>query len=188
MTSAAPQQVSSRIDDAATISLVGLGHGVSHYFHLILAPLVPWLRVEFGWSYAQIGLAISVFFVASALTQAVAGVWVDRHGPLPVLLVGLGLLAVAAFGLAVMNRYEMALGFSALAGVGNGVFHPADYTLLNRKVQAARLGHAYSVHSISGNLGAAAAPAVLVLVASLYGWRAAYAVSALIALVALAVV
>ncbi|TAG26698.1 MAG: MFS transporter [Burkholderiales bacterium] len=169
-----PLPPSTKRQDALVIALVGLGHGMSHYFHLIIAPLTPWLRTEFGWSYAQIGVAISAFYVASAITQALAGIWVDKHGPFPVIMVGMSLFVLAALGLAAINSYEMALAFSALAGVGNGVFHPADYTLLNRKVQTSRLGHAYSVHSISGNLGAAIAPLVLVLIASMSGWRVAY--------------
>ena len=47
-------------------------------------------------------------------------------------------------------------------GIGNGVFHPVDFTLLNRKVHQSRLGHAFSVHGITGSLGWALAPAMLV--------------------------
>ena len=43
-----------------------------------------------------------------------------------------------------------------VAGLGNSVFHPADFTLLNRRVSTPRLGHAFSVHGLSGSLGWAA--------------------------------
>ena len=55
--------------------------------------------------------------------------------------------------------------FAVVAGIGNGVFHPVDYTLLNRKVHTSRLGHAFSVHGITGSLGWALAPAMLVPIA-----------------------
>src|SRR5205814_350713 len=83
---------------------------------------------------------------------------VDRFGPRPILFGGLVLLGVAAFGFAASRNYATLAFFSALAGTGNGVFHPVDYTLLNRKVHPARLGHAFSVHGITGSLGWALAP------------------------------
>jgi predicted MFS family arabinose efflux permease len=67
----------------------------------------------------------------------------------------------------------MLMAWALVAGLGNGVFHPVDYTLLNRKVSAPRLGHAYSVHGITGSLGWALAPALLVPIALASGWRVA---------------
>jgi MFS transporter, FSR family, fosmidomycin resistance protein len=159
--------------DAQVIGLVGLAHGTSHFFHLILAPLFPWLKDAFLLSYAELGLLMTVFFVVSGTGQAIAGFVVDRLGPLPVLLSGIGLLALAALGLSVSNSYPMLMAFAALAGLGNSVFHPADFTLLNRRVSPPRLGHAFSVHGLSGTLGWAAAPVFLAGLATLFHWRVA---------------
>jgi MFS family permease len=161
--------------DAALIGLVGLGHGISHFSQLLLAPLFPWLKEAFGVSYAELGFLITIFFVVSCAVQAASGFVVDRVGPRPILFGGLALLGVAAFGFALSTSYGMLAGFSVVAGVGNGVFHPVDYTLLNRKVSEARLGHAFSVHGISGSLGWALAPAMLSTLAFVYSWRAALA-------------
>ena len=81
----------------------------------------------------------------------------------------------------------MMAGFAGLAGVGNGVFHPVDYTLLNRKVSAPRLGHAYSVHGITGSLGWALAPALVVTLTFAYSWRVALAAAAALVFSVLAV-
>lgn len=174
--------------DARLIGLVGLVHGLSHFCQLLLAPLFPWLKDSFGVSYAQLGLLMTLFFASSCAVQAASGFLVDRHGPRPVLLGGLALLAVAALGLAASTSYAMLLLFSLVAGVGNGVFHPVDYTLLNRKVAQARLGHAYSVHGITGSLGWALAPALLVPVTLFAGWRVALLVAAAIVLAVLLLV
>jgi MFS transporter, FSR family, fosmidomycin resistance protein len=157
--------------DASVIALIGLAHGVSHFSQLLLPPLFPWLKDAFGVGYAQLGLLMTVFFVVSCVVQAAAGFWVDKYGPRPVLFVGLGLLAAGAFGMASSSHYAMLMVFVAVAGVGNGVFHPVDYTLLNRKVSPPRLGHAYSVHGISGSLGWALAPALMAGVAFAASWR-----------------
>lgn len=161
--------------DAGIIGLVGIAHLVSHFSQLLLAPLFPWLKDAFGVSYTQLGLVMTVFFVVSCAVQAASGFVVDRHGPRPVLLGGLALLAVAAFGFASAPNYAALLGWAVVAGVGNGVFHPVDYTLINRRVSPGRLGHAYSFHSISGNLGWALAPAMLVPLAIAFSWRVALA-------------
>ncbi len=173
------QAVSLR-QDARVIALVGLSHGVSHFYHLILAALFPWLKPAFDLSYAQLGLLMTVFFIVSGVGQALAGFVVDRVGAFRVLFGGVALLGLAAVLLAGANGYAMLLAGSMLAGVGNSVFHPADYTLLNQRVSKARLAHGFSVHGISGNLGWAAAPIFLAGVAALSSWRTAVLASAAI--------
>lgn len=159
--------------DASVIGLVGIAHLISHYSQLLLAPLFPWLKDEFQVGYTELGFLMTIFFVVSCAVQAGSGFVVDRFGPRPILFAGLTLLGLAAFGFAASTSYAMLAGFSVLAGIGNGVFHPVDYTLLNRRVSAPRLGHAYSVHGITGSLGWALAPAMLVPIAIATSWRVA---------------
>ncbi|CAN5895375.1 MFS transporter [soil metagenome] len=173
--------------DAKLIGLVGLAHAVSHFSQLVLAPLFPWLKDAFNVSYTELGAVLTVFFVVSCMVQAASGFIVDKLGPRPVLFVGLGALALAAFGYAMATSYWMLLAFAVLGGIGNGVFHPVDYTLFNRKVAPTRLGHAYSVHGITGSLGWALAPAFVVPIAIAYSWRVALASAGVLAVVVLLV-
>lgn len=172
--------------DASLIGLIGLAHLVSHFSQLLLPPLFPWLKDAFNASYAELGFLMTIFFVVSCTVQTISGFWVDRFGPRPVLYAGLGLLALAAFGFALSSSYVVLMLFAVVAGAGNGVFHPVDYTLINRRVSAPRLGHAYSVHGISGYLGWALAPALLVPLALLFSWRAALAAAGVLVLSVLA--
>ena len=167
--------------DTRTIGLVSLGHAVSHFFHLILAPLFPWIRAEFSLSYAELGVVMSVFFVVSGIGQALAGFVVDRLGARPVLQAGLALMMLAAFGLAASDSYAALIFFSGLAGLGNCVFHPADFSILNARIGKARLGHAYSLHGLSGSLGWAVAPLFLVGIAQASSWRTAVFCAGLLA-------
>jgi len=169
------------------MGLVGLAHCVSHFSQLLLPPLFPWLKDAFQVGYAELGVLLTVFFVVSCAVQAVSGFVVDKFGPRPILFGGIALLAIAAFGFAVSTSYAMLACFAVVAGIGNGVFHPVDYTLLNRKVHASRLGHAFSVHGITGSLGWALAPALLVPVALASTWRIALATAGALALVVLVV-
>lgn len=168
--------VGSRRHDLRTISLVGLAHGTSHFFHMLLPPLFPVFKQSFGLSYAELGLLVTLFFAISGIGQALAGFLVDRIGARPVLFVALGCFVAAAGSAALSQGYAGLLLAAALAGLGNSPFHPVDFTILNQRVSQPRLGHAFAVHGITGNLGWAVAPLVLLGLTSLTGsWRWALA-------------
>ncbi len=189
MTSAIPTSPAASVPlraDAGVIGLVGIAHLISHYSQLLLAPLFPWLKDAFQVGYTELGFLMTIFFVVSCAVQAGSGFVVDRFGPRPILFGGLALLGLAAFGFAASTSYGMLAAFSVLAGIGNGVFHPVDYTLLNRRVSAPRLGHAYSVHGITGSLGWALAPAMLVPLAIAFSWRVALVCAGVLAFAVLA--
>jgi MFS family permease len=173
--------------DVTLIALVGLAHGISHFSQLLLPPLFPWLKDAFGVSYAELGLLLTIFFVVSCAVQTLSGFVVDKLGPRPVLFGGLGLIGVAAFGFGSSPGYWTMAFFAVVAGIGNGVFHPVDYTLLNRKVHPSRLGHAFSVHGITGSLGWALAPAMMVPLTLAYSWRVALMCAGALAFLVLAV-
>ena len=174
--------------DAGLIGLVGMAHLTSHFSQLLLAPLFPWLKDEFQVSYAQLGFLMTLFFVVSCAVQALSGFLVDRLGPRPILFGGLALLGCGALGYSISTSYWMLAGFAVVGGMGNGVFHPVDYTLLNRKVSASRLGHAYSVHGITGSLGWALAPALVVSLTMAFSWRVALAAAGVLVLAVLVMV
>ena len=183
MTAELAQPIPSAPDrDGRIIGLVGVAHGISHFYHLLLPPLFPWLMAEFGLDFTRIGVTMTVFFVVSGVGQALAGILVDKFGPVRVLAAGMACFLLAGVGLSLVTGYLGLLAVGAMAGLGNAVFHPADYTLLNRRVSQPRLGHAFSVHGISGNLGWAAAPVFMTGITALAGWRVAALAAGLLAL------
>jgi MFS transporter, FSR family, fosmidomycin resistance protein len=182
-----PAPASAR-QDATTIALIGLAHGTSHFFHLLLPPLFPFFIRDFGLSYSELGFLVTMFFVVSGTGQAAAGFLVDRIGARPVLFVAMACFALAGLATALATAYGGLMLAAALAGLGNAPFHPADFTILNKRVSAPRLGHAFSVHGISGNLGWAFAPVFLTGLAAWSGsWRVAAACAGAVAVVVLAV-
>lgn len=184
MTSATPPVRS----DIRTISLVGLAHGSSHFFHLLLPPLFPWLIAEFDYSYAQLGVMVSLFYVVSGVGQMLSGFLVDKVGAQRVLFAALTSFVVAGLIASVAQNYAMLLAASLFAGLGNAPFHPVDFTILNKRVTAKHIGHAYSVHGISGNLGWAAAPVFMMGITTATGsWRMACFCGAMFAAVVLTV-
>jgi MFS transporter, FSR family, fosmidomycin resistance protein len=158
--------------DGQTMGVVGLAHGASHFFHLLLPPLFPFFIREFGLSYSQLGFLVTVFFIVSACGQTVAGFAVDRFGARPVLSAAFICFAAAAWVAASAQSYSVLIASAVLAGLGNAPLHPADFTILNSRVSPQRLGHAFSVHAIAGNIGWACAPVFLTGVSAATGsWR-----------------
>ena len=161
--------------DVKVIGLVGVAHGISHFFQLALPPLFPLLKAEFDVPFAALGVLMGVFYAASGLTQFAAGIVVDRIGARPVLLGGMALVAGGTLIAGMVPGLLWLYPLAALMGVGNGVFHPADFAILNTNVASRRLGYAYSMHGIGGNLGYAIAPVVSYALGAAFGWRTALA-------------
>ncbi|HUX23335.1 MAG TPA: MFS transporter [Burkholderiales bacterium] len=159
--------------DVEVIGLVGFAHMFSHFLQLILAPLFPLLKDQFGVGYAALGLMVSVMYTVSAISQTMSGFIVDRYGARRVLLFGMTAFSLAMLLTGLATSYWMLLAIAVLAGMGNSVFHPADFGILNAKVNPKRLGYAFSTHGIGGNFGWLAAPVFSIGISSVYGWRAA---------------
>ena len=90
------------LNDVQVMALIGVAHGISHFFQLVLPSLFPLLKDDFQVSYAELGAVMTVFYITSGLLQTPAGFLVDRIGARAVLLGGLGLysIAIALYGLA----------------------------------------------------------------------------------------
>lgn len=173
--------------DSRVIAVVGIAHFGSHFYQLALPPLFLFIRQEFGVSYAELGLVMACFYVASGLSQAMAGILVDRVGGRRVLIAGTALLTVSIAAAGLAPGYWALLIFAALAGLGNSIYHPSDLSILSIRVGESRLGRAYAVHSFTGMLGYAAAPISMTVLAELLGWRGALGASSLVGIIVLAI-
>ena len=182
MSAIASGQPSSLRQDLRIIGVVGAAHGGSHFFQLVLPPLFPWLKDAFGVSYTELALLMTVFFATSGLSQAAAGFVVDRIGAARVLAAGLASMTLGAVLIAIAPGYWAMLPAAILFGLGNAVFHPADYAILNHHVTTNRMARAFSVHTVGGTLGWAVAPVLMATCATLVSWRFALIVAALIGL------
>lgn len=153
--------------------MMGLVHGFSHFYQLVLPPLFPLIQAETGISYTRLGLLMGVFYVTSGLLQTPSGFLVDRFGARVMLRGGLTLLASAIFLFGFAQSYETMVVLAIIGGAGNAVFHPADYAFMTANVSDRRMGRAYSVHSVGGHLGYAAAPTAMLWLGTVLGWHGA---------------
>jgi MFS family permease len=168
------------------IAAVCGAHMMSHYYMLMLAPLLAFVRADFQVSYTELALAVTIFNVVSGVLQTPVGFLVDRIGPRIVLIVGLT-LSSGAFAIAgLFDNYWVFIAMYGVAGLGNTVYHPSDYSLLSHHIPAERLSHIFSLHTFAGMVGSAIAPVTLLFMQSQYGWRGAYIGAAIFGFIVLA--
>ncbi|MCE0965386.1 MULTISPECIES: MFS transporter [Pseudomonas] len=160
-------------------------HFVSHVHIMLIPALLPVLPGLLGVGFVELGVALAVFNIVSALVQAPLGFAVDHYGARKVLKAGLLLGSLSFLMLAVSPGYAVLLVAMALAGLANGVYHPADYALLVNGIEAGRLGRSFSIHTFAGFLGSAVTPAVFLGIAAVLGTQAALAAGAVVGIAAL---
>lgn len=163
---------------------VCVAHFVSHYYILLLPPLFEFVRAEYQVSYTELGLALALFNVVSTVLQPPAGFLVDRFSARIVLIAGLLISAVAIVVAAAVHSFWILVAMWGLLGLGNTVYHPAGYSMLSQQVPAARISRVYSFHTFAGILGSSLAPATLLYLTYLMGWRGALYATALLGVIA----
>lgn len=152
--------------------LIGTGHFLSHFYLLVIPPLfLAWQR-EFSVSYAELGLAVALMSGITAVLQTPVGFLVDKHGARRFLVGGALLMSLSIGAMGLATEFWQILVLATLSGVGNSVIHPADYAILSGSIGKERMGRSFALHTFSGNLGFAAGPPVIALLAGLMGWRA----------------
>lgn len=166
--------VAQPASETRVLSLIGIGHFLSHFYILCLPPMLPVLAREFEVGFAMLGGAIAGYAWIGGVMQAPVGALLDRIGARQMLAAGLGLNAAAIAAIGLVDGFWGFALFAVLAGVGNSVFHPVDYAIIAAKITDKRLGRAYSLHTFSGFFGGGVAPVAIVALAAAFDWRMAF--------------
>ena len=174
----------ARVVATAVAAVVG---GVLPMF--LTAGLVARLGADFAFDEADLGIAVAGFHVSSALAAPRFGRLVERLGPARCVDISAGIAALCSAAIAIAaGSAEAIIALLALAGVANGASGPAAGALLARAAPTRRRGLAFGAQQAGAPLAALLAGLALSLAAGPAGWRPAYALAAVVALVTVALV
>lgn len=178
--------LTDRYQDAKIVGLVSVAHFVSHYYFYVLPPLFLLVRAEFNVSYVELGVALAAFHGFSAVLQTPAGFLIDRMSASAVLIGGLIMGGIAVIIAGVASSFYVFVAMFAITGIANTVYHPADYSLMSRRVSSENMSKAFSVHIFAGYFGTAVAPVCQIMLAEAFGWRGAFVAAGLLGIAAAA--
>lgn len=181
-----PAAVTRRENTA--MGVIGAAHFVSHFYHLALPPLFVLIHESLGISYAKLGAVMTVYFVATLITQVPIGLLVDKVGAKLVLAGGLALHGGALVMAGLAPSFEILIIAFFLGGIANSVFHPADFSILSASVDPDRHGRAFASHTFCGSIGYAMAPLTMAFLAAAYGWQEALVIAGALGLIVAVVV
>jgi MFS family permease len=143
------------------------------------------LRADLGFDEGGLGIAVGSYFGAAAATSIALGRLSERLGPTASLrLAVLGSASVLAAIATLANSWFTLCVLLALGGVWNALAQPAANLLLTRAIDPRRLGLAFAMKQAAIPLSSLIAGAAVPTVALELGWRWAYAICAVLALLA----
>ncbi|GMQ78120.1 MAG: MFS transporter [Anaerolineae bacterium] len=163
-----------------------VANSLSHFFIDTLnssrSLLIALLAVSLGLSNTQVGLALLLYNVGSALSQPFFGVGADRYGPRWFILGGL-IWTSTLYALATIVGDWLALLFITLAGLGSGAFHPSGTKIASEASFKARI-QATAFFFSSGQIGLFAGPILAGLLIEDFG-RSGFLLMPILSLVAI---
>lgn len=163
------------------IAYINIAHFIDHYAMLVFAAAVIVMAPVFNMSYADLLPYATPGFIAfgagSLLTGWLGDRWSRRH-MMVIFFIGIG-LAMMSVGL---THTPEQLSIALLAvGLFASIYHPVGTAML--VAHAEKLGREVGVNGVWGNLGVASSALVTGVVCEYVGWRWAFAVPGLAAIV-----
>jgi len=158
--------------DTRVNTLICCGHTLSHFYILMLPTMFLAWQKAFGVSFAELGISVAVMSGTTAIVQTPIGFLVDRYGARRFLIGGTLLMTLSISLMGLATSFWQIIPLAMLSGLGNAVFHPADYAILSGSIHPSRLGRSFAIHTFVGHVGFASAPPLTALLIWLIGWRA----------------
>ncbi|MEX0785084.1 MAG: MFS transporter, partial [Dehalococcoidia bacterium] len=169
------------IRQAGAVAYISVVHGLIHTIEFSYAALLSRIDDEFGAGLFVLGIVANAFAFTFGFSALPSGLLVDRLGTQRVLFIAFSLAAGAALLVATAPNAAVLGVFLALLGLGIGLYHPAGISFIAQATE--QRGLAFGWHGLVGNLGIAISPLLAIGVAEAAGWRWAYVLLALLALV-----
>ena len=172
----------------AVLGTASATHFVHDGFSDIIYVLLPIWSLEFGLSFAQVGLLRTCYTGGMASFQIPAGILAERWGEARLLAAGTAITALGFIAAGMAGGFVALLACLLLGGLGSSVQHPLSSSLVSKAYEGGARRMALGTYNFSGDLGKVVVPAAVALATTWVGWREAtrgYAVVGLVAAVLL---
>jgi predicted MFS family arabinose efflux permease len=156
---------------AACFLVLFVGGGARFAIGLTFRPMVD----EFGWARGDLGLAIGVYLLVSAVATFVAGRLADRLSPRALLIGGtvIGGIGIGLMSLVTQPWHALAL-YGVVFAIGNGIASLVIVSVIVMRIYPGRAGLANAI-AISGmSVGQLMMIAVLASLLAQIGWRSVF--------------
>jgi DHA1 family multidrug resistance protein-like MFS transporter len=100
-----------------------------------------------------IGLSFAAFGLGVVIVSPFAGQWSDRHGPLPLIVLGCLGIVTAGILYPTLANPDLVIPVVIFEGVAEGLLGPALYAVVARGTPAGRSATAQGVFGAAGTLG-----------------------------------
>jgi MFS transporter, Spinster family, sphingosine-1-phosphate transporter len=163
---------------------VMVGINFLNYLDRYILPVVASkIQDEFHLSDAAIGGLGTAFLLVYAVAALPFGIWADRGVRRTVVGVGVAIWSLATLFTGLARSYVQLFAARAVLGIGEASYYPAGTSLLGDYFGKAQRGRAMSIWGAGTAVGIAVGFAGGGIVASQFGWRAAFYLTALPGLV-----
>jgi MFS transporter, DHA1 family, multidrug resistance protein len=150
----------------------------------ILTPLLPAIRDDFGVSITTAGIIVGAYGLARLAVDLPAGFLADKVGHRRLSVIALVVLLVASVIGFTADRVEVLIASRLGSGFAVGILATVILSSLSATASAQNRGKVMSLFHVANNTGIALYPMVGGLVGAALGWRATFAVTAGLAIVA----
>ena len=150
---------------------ISIGHGYTHWFPSTFYLLLPLIKQELGLSYTEMGLMVTIRYVASTVANFPSGMIADMIGRHNVVMtVALAWVGIPYLLVGLSGSYVMLLICMTLIGVGGNLWHPSASSAL-REAYPHKTGFAMGWHSSAANIGDAVGPLMSGILLTWITWR-----------------
>ena len=151
------------------MTFLAFGHFASDFYPGLLAPLLPLLTAQHGWTLTQTGILIMVMSIFMNAMQPVVGLLNDRY-PLKLFLWLGPILSAVPFSLFFyLTHFEVLITALAIAGLGVAMYHPVGAVAAGHDTDENKRVVTMAFFSSGGSVGVTAAPLAMVLIINVLG-------------------
>jgi predicted MFS family arabinose efflux permease len=153
------------------LTLVNL---LNYFDRLIVVPMFPFLKAEFGVSDSRLGLLASVVILVHSLAVLPFGFWSDRGSRQKIMAYGVFFWSMATLLSGLATTFRFLVTARGLLGVGEGAYAPAGTAMISDCFPRRFRARVQSVFNLGMLVGGVLGLAAGGLLAQWVGWRYAF--------------